>query len=107
MCVQCMQQWLLSHLSFLVLLSPQQSATLVSPWIRNSPLLPTYTRFAVPVTTSSVNCAQFPGHLPVLPQPSLSIPLSLSGSTTAVPLTLVSLLLACIASTALCALLPV
>src|SRR6218665_3624422 len=30
-----------AHLPFLTLLSPQQSATLVSPWIRNSPLLPT------------------------------------------------------------------
>src|SRR6218665_1495484 len=82
MCVQCMQQWLLSHLSFLVLLSPQQSVTLVSPWIRNSPLLPTFTRFAVPVTTSSANSAQFPAHSSVLPQPPLSIRLSPPGLTT-------------------------
>src|SRR6218665_4159891 len=83
-----------SHLPFLISHSPQQSVTLVSPWIRNSHLLPTSTRFAVPVTTCSVNFAQFPAHLPLLPQPPLSIPFSLPGSTTVVPFTLVSLLLA-------------
>src|SRR6218665_3959273 len=50
--------------------------------------------FAVPVTTSSVSSVQFPGHLPLLPQQPLSIHLSLPGSTTVVPFTLVSLLLA-------------
>src|SRR6218665_86489 len=46
------------------------------------------------VTTSSVSSVQFPGHLPLLPQQPLSIHLSLPGSTTVVPFTLVSLLLA-------------
>src|SRR6218665_3515001 len=60
----------------------------------NLPLLPTSTRFAVPVTTSSANSAQLPAHLPVLPQPPLSIRLSPPGLTTVVLFILVSLPLA-------------
>src|SRR6218665_1896220 len=48
----------------------------------------------VPVTTSSVNFAQFSVHLPVLPQPPLSIRLSPPGLTTVVLFILVSLPLA-------------
>src|SRR6218665_3799739 len=47
-------------------------------------------KLALPITTSSVSSVQFPGHLPLLPQQPLSIPLSLPGSTTVVPFTLVS-----------------
>src|SRR6218665_1025761 len=47
-------------------------------------LIAYFTRFAVPVTTSSANSAQFPAHSPVLPQPPLSIRLSPPGLTTVV-----------------------
>ena len=62
--------------------------------------------FAMPVITSSVNFAQFPGHLPVLSPLRLSIRLSLPGWTTVVLFTLVSLLLTWTVWIVLCALLP-